>query len=89
MPKIIPVVMCTGHGSGLWPIARETMPKQFIPLFGRDSSFQRTLRLLSDPDVFDLPIVVTNADHRFTVADQLQAIGLRAEVVLELSLIHI
>ncbi|HEV2509932.1 mannose-1-phosphate guanylyltransferase/mannose-6-phosphate isomerase [Bosea sp. (in: a-proteobacteria)] len=83
MPKIIPVVMCTGHGSGLWPIARETMPKQFIPLFGRDSSFQRTLRLLSDPDVFDLPIVVTNADHRFTVADQLQAIGLRAEVVLE------
>lgn len=83
MPKIIPVVMCTGHGAGLWPIARATMPKQFIPLFGRDSSFQRTLRLLSDPDVFDLPIVVTDADQRFTVADQLQVIGLRAEIVLE------
>ena len=67
MPKIIPVVMCTGHGAGLWPIARETMPKQFIPLFGRDSTFQRTLRLLSDPGVFDLPIVVTNAEQRFTV----------------------
>ncbi len=83
MPKIIPVVMCTGQGAGLWPIARETMPKQFIPLFGRDSTFQRTLRLLSDPGVFDLPIVVTNAEQRFTVADQLQAIGLRAEIVLE------
>lgn len=83
MPKIIPVVMCTGHGAGLWPIARETMPKQFIPLFGRDSTFQRTLRLLSDPGVFDTPIVVTNAEQRFTVADQLQAIGLRAEIVLE------
>ena len=83
MPKIIPVVMCTGHGAGLWPIARETMPKQFIPLFGRDSTFQRTLRLLSDPRVFDTPIVVTSAEQRFTVADQLQAIGLRAEIVLE------
>jgi len=83
MPKIIPVVMCTGHGVGLWPIARDTMPKQFIPLFGRDSTFQRTLRLLSDRVVFDAPIVVTNAESRFTVADQLQAIGLRAEIVLE------
>ena len=83
MPKIIPVVMCTGHGAGLWPLARETMPKQFIPLFGRDSTFQRTLRLLSDAEVFDAPIVVTNAEQRFTVADQLQAIGLRAEIVLE------
>ncbi len=83
MPKITPVVMCTGHGAGLWPIARETMPKQFIPLFGRDSTFQRTLRLLSDPGVFDTPIVVTSAEQRFTVADQLQATGLRAEIVLE------
>ena len=83
MPKIIPVVMCTGQGAGLWPIARDTMPKQFIPLFGRDSTFQRTVRLLSDPDVFEAPIVVTNAEQRFTVADQLQAIGLRAEIVLE------
>lgn len=82
-PKIIPVVMCTGHGAGLWPIARDTMPKEFIPLFGRDSTFQRTLRLLSDPNVFEAPIVVTNADQRFTVADQLQAIGLRAEIVQE------
>lgn len=82
-PKIIPVVMCTGHGANLWPAARQTMPKQFIPLFGRDSTFQRTLRLLSDPAVFDAPIVVVGAEHRFIVADQLQAIGLRAEIVPE------
>lgn len=81
--KIIPVVTCTGHGAGLWPAARDTMPKQFIPLFGRDSAFQRMLRLLSDTDVFDTPIVVADAEHRFTVADQLQAVGLRAEIVPE------
>jgi mannose-1-phosphate guanylyltransferase/mannose-6-phosphate isomerase len=83
MPKIIPVVMCTGKGSGLWPAARDTMPKQFIPLFGRDSTFQRTLRLLSDTAVFEVPIVVVSAEHRFTVAEQLQTIGLRAEIVHE------
>lgn len=83
MSKIIPVVMCTGSSAGLWPAARHTMPKQFIPLFGRDSTFQRTLRLLSDATVFEAPIVVVNAEHRFTVADQLQAIGLSAEIVPE------
>lgn len=82
-PKIIPVVMCTGQGAGLWPSARATMPKQFIPLFGRDSTFQRTLRLLSDDTVFDRPIVVTDPEQRFLVADQLQALGLRAEIVPE------
>ncbi|MCO5090964.1 mannose-1-phosphate guanylyltransferase/mannose-6-phosphate isomerase [Bosea sp. (in: a-proteobacteria)] len=81
--KIIPVVMCAGAGIGLWPISRDTMPKQFIPLFGRESSFQRTLQLLSDATVFDRPIIVTSAEYRFTVADQLQAIGAQAEIVLE------
>lgn len=83
MQKIIPVVMCTGSGAGLWPTARDTMPKQFIPLFGRESTFQRTLRRLSDPDLFEAPIIVTSPEHRFTVADQLQTIGLRAEIVPE------
>lgn len=81
--KIIPVVMCAGHGAGLWPVARDTMPKQFIQLFGKDSSFQRTIRLLSDDHVFEMPIVVTGAETRFIVADQLQAAGLRAEIVPE------
>ncbi|RYE31259.1 MAG: mannose-1-phosphate guanylyltransferase/mannose-6-phosphate isomerase [Hyphomicrobiales bacterium] len=81
--KIIPVVMCGGTGIGLWPIARDTMPKQFISLFSRESSFQRTVQLLSDATVFDKPIIVTSAEYRFTVADQLQAIGVQAEIVLE------
>lgn len=81
--KIIPVVMCGGVGIGLWPIARDTMPKQFIPLFGQESTFQRAVQLLSDKAVFDKPIVVTSSEYRFTVADQLQAIGVQAEIVLE------
>ncbi|WP_336810056.1 mannose-1-phosphate guanylyltransferase/mannose-6-phosphate isomerase [Bosea sp. MMO-172] len=82
-PKIIPVVMCGGAGTRLWPVSRDTMPKQFIPLLGRDSTFQRVMRLLSDHSVFAEPIVITNVDYRFTVLEQLQALGLSAEIVLE------
>jgi mannose-1-phosphate guanylyltransferase/mannose-6-phosphate isomerase len=59
------------------------MPKQFIPLFGGLSTFQRTMALLSEKTVFDRPIVVTNAEYRFTAHDQLAAIGVDAELVLE------
>lgn len=82
-PKIIPVVMCGGAGTRLWPVSRDTMPKQFIPLLGQDSTFQRTMRLLSDRSVFAEPIVITNVEYRFTVLEQLQALGLAAEIVLE------
>ena len=81
--EIVPVVMCGGAGTRLWPVSRDTMPKQFIPLLGEISTFQRIMRLLSDGAVFGRPIVVTNAEYRFTVLDQLQAIGVSAQIVLE------
>lgn len=81
--KIIPTVMCGGAGTRLWPVSRDTMPKQFIPLLGQDSTFQRAMRLLSDASIFAEPIVITNLEYRFTVLDQLQAIGLSAQIVLE------
>lgn len=80
---ITPTIMCGGAGTRLWPVSRDTMPKQFIPLLGQDSTFQRAMRLLSDASVFAEPIVVTNVEYRFTVLEQLQAIGLSARIVLE------
>lgn len=79
----VPVVMCGGAGTRMWPVSRDSMPKQFIPLFGKESIFQRTLRLLSDRSVFAPPVVVTNAEYRFIVADQLKAVGVEAQIVLE------
>ena len=35
--KIIPVIMCGGAGTRLWPVSRESMPKQFVPLGGNES----------------------------------------------------
>jgi len=82
MLKILPVVMCGGSGTRLWPESRESLPKQFIPLLDAQSTFQRTMRTLAGP-IFERPIVLTNLEYRFLVAEQLAQIGMEAEIVLE------
>jgi mannose-1-phosphate guanylyltransferase / mannose-6-phosphate isomerase len=81
--QIIPVVMCGGAGTRLWPVSRESMPKQFVPLIGQGSTFQQVLARISDPALFARPIVITNADFRFVVAEQLRERGVEADIVLE------
>jgi mannose-1-phosphate guanylyltransferase/mannose-6-phosphate isomerase len=81
--RIIPLIMCGGAGTRLWPASREVRPKQFLSLFGARSTFQDTLVRVSDPALFERPIVVTHAAYRFMVLEQLAEIGLEADVLLE------
>jgi mannose-1-phosphate guanylyltransferase/mannose-6-phosphate isomerase len=81
--KILPVIMCGGSGTRMWPESRESLPKQFIPLIGQRSTFQTIVKLVSDPAVFDPPVVITNFDYRFRFAEQLREIGAEAEILLE------
>jgi mannose-1-phosphate guanylyltransferase / mannose-6-phosphate isomerase len=83
MSRIIPVVMCGGAGTRVWPESRESLPKQFIPLIGETSTFQSIVKILMDPAVFAEPVVITNVDYRFRVAEQLDEIGAKATIVLE------
>jgi mannose-1-phosphate guanylyltransferase / mannose-6-phosphate isomerase len=80
---IIPLIICGGAGTRLWPASREGRPKQFLPLFGTNSTFQDTVCRLADPASFDRPIVITNMQYRFLVAEQLAAIGAEADIILE------
>jgi mannose-1-phosphate guanylyltransferase / mannose-6-phosphate isomerase len=80
---IIPLIMCGGAGTRLWPASRENRPKQFLPLFGPLSTFQETLGRVADAALFGRPIVITNAQYRFLVAEQLTAAGAEADVILE------
>jgi mannose-1-phosphate guanylyltransferase/mannose-6-phosphate isomerase len=80
---IIPLIMCGGAGTRLWPASREGRPKQFLPLFGQHSTFQETMRRVSDAAIFGRPIVITNARYRFVVAEQLATIGAEADILLE------
>jgi hypothetical protein len=58
-------------------------PKQFLPLFGARSTFQDTLHRVSDPRLFGRPVIVTNTQYRFLVAEQLAEIGVEADILLE------
>jgi mannose-1-phosphate guanylyltransferase/mannose-6-phosphate isomerase len=75
--------MCGGAGTRLWPASREGRPKQFLPLFGPHSTFQDTLRRVSDPTLFGRPLIVTNNQYRFLVAEQVAEIGVEADIMLE------
>src|SRR2546430_10560234 len=81
--QIVRVSRCGGAGTGLWPVSRESMPKQFVPLVGEASTFQQVLARITDPELFARPIVITKADFRFAVAEQLRECGIQADIVLE------
>ena len=81
--KIIPVILCGGGGTRLWPVSRESMPKQFVPLIGQGSTFQQVITRISNPELFARPIIITNAEFRFVVAEQLRDCGISADIVLE------
>jgi mannose-1-phosphate guanylyltransferase/mannose-6-phosphate isomerase len=93
MTRIVPVILCGGSGTRLWPLSRAAFPKQFLSLSGCDSEaslFQETLLrankvLQAIPDGVSSPaIVVINEDHRFLALDQLQALlGAKANLLLE------
>jgi mannose-1-phosphate guanylyltransferase/mannose-6-phosphate isomerase len=81
--RVIPLIMCGGAGTRLWPASREVRPKQFLRLFGVRSTFQDTILRVSDTSLFERPIVITNLAYRFMVLEQLAELGLEADVLLE------
>ena len=80
--RISPVILSGGAGTRLWPMSRESYPKQFLPLAGRNSLLQDTAARVSDSDLFCKPTVVCNAEHRFLVAQQLNETGFEAGSIL-------
>jgi mannose-1-phosphate guanylyltransferase/mannose-6-phosphate isomerase len=79
--NITPVILCGGSGTRLWPLSRQSFPKQFVPLLGNKSLLQLTLERLAwcqSP-----PMCVASEDHRFLVADAIESTAKQGSVVLE------
>lgn len=76
MKKIVPVILCGGSGTRLWPLSRASFPKQFLVLSGINSLFQQAVKRVNGLAAADISIgetlVVTNEEHRFLALDQLQ-----------------
>ena len=80
---VTPVILCGGAGTRLWPVSREKMPKLFVPLIGDMTTFQQVLDRVGDSDLFAPPIIITNAEFRFVVAEQARSRGVKAAILLE------
>lgn len=79
---LVPVLLSGGVGSRLWPVSRESYPKQFLPLTHDLSMLQETVKRLQGLDDLAAPVVVCNEEHRFLVAEQFRAISQKAASIL-------
>ena len=82
---IQPIVLSGGSGTRLWPLSREKYPKQLLPLIGDDSLLQATVRRVEGIADAELaaPMVVSNEEYRFVIAEQLRLMGKPGTIVLE------
>jgi mannose-1-phosphate guanylyltransferase/mannose-6-phosphate isomerase len=88
MINVVPVVLCGGSGTRLWPLSRSGFPKQFLVLSGTTSLFQQAVErvnAIADSDIqMSQTLVVTNEEHRFLALDQLRELkAVHATLLLE------
>ena len=81
---LVPVILCGGTGTRLWPLSRASYPKQYWPLAGtgEDTLLQQTQQRLAGLPGLGAPLLICNEDHRFIVAEQLRQIGVEPQAIL-------
>ncbi|WP_432448306.1 mannose-1-phosphate guanylyltransferase/mannose-6-phosphate isomerase [Aliiroseovarius marinus] len=81
MNRIVPIILAGGIGTRLWPISRQSYPKQFRKLRDGSSLFQHTARRFQGRG-FSRPIIITGEDYRFHVVEQMGEIAGLPELIL-------
>jgi mannose-1-phosphate guanylyltransferase/mannose-6-phosphate isomerase len=81
--RFVPVVLCGGSGTRLWPLSRSHLPKQFLPLISERTMLQETVARVRDLEGAQAPIAIANDEHRFLAAEQLREVAPPQALVLE------
>lgn len=81
---LVPVILCGGTGTRLWPLSRATYPKQYWALAGegQETLLQQTQQRLTGLPGLAAPLLICNEDHRFIVAEQMRQIGVEPAAIL-------
>ncbi len=82
--KILPVILCGGSGSRLWPLSRRSFPKQFLTLNFTEgfSLLQRTQKRIKNIENILEPILICNEEHRFIVAEQMRKLKVKPSAII-------
>ena len=82
--SLLPVILCGGTGSRLWPLSRSSFPKQYLNLFDEtnNSLLQETQSRLKNLTNIETPIIICNEEHRFIVAEQMKEINIKPKSIL-------
>ena len=83
---LLPIILCGGTGSRLWPLSRESYPKQYLNLIDDSSKtlLEQTLDRLCGIKNKEDPILICNENHRFIVAEQLRSMNVKPnKIILE------
>ena len=84
MAALVPVILCGGTGTRLWPLSRASYPKQYWALAGQgeETLLQQTQQRLEGIADLQPPLLICNEDHRFIVAEQMRQIGVEPNAIL-------
>jgi mannose-1-phosphate guanylyltransferase / mannose-6-phosphate isomerase len=82
--NLVPVILCGGTGTRLWPLSRASYPKQYWALASNtdDTLLQQTQQRLAGLPGLAPPLLICNEDHRFIVAEQMRQIGVEPAAIL-------
>ena len=82
--SIVPVILCGGIGTRLWPLSRKSFPKQFLSLDPNEkkSLLQKTQERINSISNLKNPILISNEDHRFIVAEQFREINIKPKKII-------
>ena len=84
MKGIVPILMAGGSGKLLWPLSRKSYPKQFAQLLNGDSLFQESAKRVTSSKSIEFlpPLIATNSDYRFIIAEQLNNLHIEPDAIL-------